>query len=64
MMKYVVKAAKLAKTECLRLSKYEKWDCTGILKAPKFSKDLRAGKLRYIRIFECIEILIAYLPAL
>jgi hypothetical protein len=45
MMKYVITAVELARTECLRLSKYERWDCTGILQAPKFSKDLRVGRL-------------------
>lgn len=44
-MKYVVSAAELAKEECLRLSKYERWDCSGVLKLPKFSKDLRVGML-------------------
>ncbi|XP_046853407.1 protein Wnt-4-like isoform X1 [Xenia sp. Carnegie-2017] len=43
MMKYVVIAAELAKTECLRLTKYERWDCKAVLQLPKFSKDLRAG---------------------
>ncbi|XP_028409301.1 protein Wnt-4a-like isoform X2 [Dendronephthya gigantea] len=42
-MKYVVTAAELARSECLRLAKYERWDCTGVLQAPKFSKDLRVG---------------------
>jgi hypothetical protein len=46
MMKYVVTAAELAKTSCLELTKYERWDCKGILQAPKFSKDLRVGKLK------------------
>ncbi|CAB3990097.1 Wnt-4-like [Paramuricea clavata] len=43
MMKYVVTAVELARTECLRLSEFERWDCTGILQAPKFPKDLRVG---------------------
>lgn len=47
MMKYVVSAAKLAKTECVRLAKYQRWDCRGILQAPKFSKDLRVGKYKH-----------------
>ena len=45
MMKYIVSAAELTKKECLRLTKYERWDCGGVLKLPKFSKDLRVGKL-------------------
>lgn len=44
-MKYVVTAAELAKTECLRLTKYERWHCKGVLEAPKFNRDLRVGKL-------------------
>ena len=48
MMKYVVAAAELAKTECLKLSAFERWDCKGILQAPKFSKDLRVGKLKQL----------------
>lgn len=47
-MKYVVTAAELAKTECLRLTKYERWHCKGVLEAPKFTRDLRVGKLNIV----------------
>jgi hypothetical protein len=47
MMKYVIAAAELAKTECLKLSAFERWDCKGVLQLqePRFPKDLRGGKL-------------------
>lgn len=43
-MKYVAEAVELTISECLKQTKYERWDCKSVLKGPKFPSDLRDGK--------------------